>query len=79
MTTLRVHCRRPQFYLAVLVGHISPRVQSAAVPYMRPVSEGSQSYTTKPDEYPITEPMTKLTALLQVSAREMCSTTCLAV
>ena len=55
-----------QFYLASIPGQISDRVKSAAVPYVRPVSQGYQSYDTVKSEYPITEPLTKLTANLQV-------------
>ncbi len=55
-----------QFYLEVLTGHLSPIVASAAVPYVRPLSSGQQSYPTDPTEYPITKPMPKLTASLQV-------------
>ena len=57
---------RVQYYLAVIYDHVDPRVQSAAVPFQRPLSTGTQTYGTKPSEYPVTEPMTKLTALLQV-------------
>ena len=55
-----------QFYLAAIYDHVDPRVRSAAIPFQRPVSSGSQTYGTNPDNYPITEPLTKLTALLQV-------------
>ena len=55
-----------QFYLATIPGHISDKVKSAAVPYVRPVSQSYQSYDTVKSEYPVTEPMTKLTAKLQV-------------
>ena len=55
-----------QFYLAAIIGHVDPRVKSAAVPFERPVSAGTQTYGTNPDNYPITQPMTKITALLQV-------------
>ncbi|CAI8020059.1 Xanthine dehydrogenase/oxidase [Geodia barretti] len=56
-----------KYYLAVIYDHVDPRVQSAAVPFQRPLSTGTQTYGTKPSEYPVTEPMTKLTALLQTS------------
>ena len=55
-----------QFYLASINDHVDPRVKSASIPFQRPVSTGTQSYGTNPDNYPITKPMTKLTALLQV-------------
>ena len=44
----------------------SERVRSAAVPYVRAISSGKQSYDTTPSDYPLTEPMTKMTAKLQV-------------
>ncbi|XP_065883616.1 xanthine dehydrogenase-like isoform X2 [Dysidea avara] len=56
-----------KFYLASIPGHISDKVKSAAVPYVRPVSQSYQSYDTVKSEYPVTEPMTKLTAKLQAS------------
>ena len=58
-----------QFYLVAIGGHISPAVRSASVPYKRPVSQGTQSYSTEPSNYPVSKPMTKLTALLQVETR----------
>jgi hypothetical protein len=42
------------------------RVRSAALPYVRPISSGQQSYDTTASDYPLTEPMTKITAKLQV-------------
>ncbi|XP_065894835.1 uncharacterized protein [Dysidea avara] len=56
-----------KFYLASIPAHISDRVRSAAVPYVRPVSQSCQSYDTVKSEYPVTEPLTKLTAKLQAS------------
>ena len=55
-----------QFYVAALGDRASPQVRSAADPLIRPVSSGSQSYETKPENYPVTQPMTKLAAKLQV-------------
>lgn len=55
-----------QFYLSAIVDHVDPRVKSAAIPFQRPVSTGTQTYGTNPNNYPITQPMTKMTALLQV-------------
>lgn len=55
-----------QFVLSVLGDRASARVKSAAEPFTRPVSQGSQSYDSNPAEYPVSEPMIKLTAPLQV-------------
>ena len=55
-----------QFYLTAISDHVDPRVESATVPFQRPVSTGTQTYGTNPNDYPITQPMTKMTALLQV-------------
>ncbi|XP_019856500.1 PREDICTED: xanthine dehydrogenase/oxidase-like [Amphimedon queenslandica] len=37
------------------------------MPYVRPVSQGTQSYSTDPSKYPVNEPLPKLTATLQAS------------
>ena len=50
----------------MLGDNANERVKSAAVPYIRPVSSGKQSYDTTPSDYPLTQPMTKITAKLQV-------------
>ena len=50
----------------VLGDKASARVKSAAVPFIRPVSSGTQDYDTQKQEYPLTKPMTKLAAKLQV-------------
>jgi len=42
---------------------------AAAVPFVRPISSGSQSFTTNPSEYPVSEPLPKLSALLQTSGQ----------
>ena len=42
-------------------------MKSAATPYVRPLSQGTQSYTPDSSEFPVTQPMTKLTAKYQVS------------
>ncbi|CAB4029805.1 Xanthine dehydrogenase, partial [Paramuricea clavata] len=55
------------FYLTLLGEKASERVRSAAVPYVRPISSGQQSFGTTPSEYPLTKPMTKTTAKLQAS------------
>ena len=57
-----------QFYLAAVPENVSPRMASAALPYVRPVSEGTQVYSPNPAQFPVTQPMTKLTAKLQVNA-----------
>lgn len=56
-----------KFYLTVLGDKASARVKSAAEPFIRPVSSGTQSYDTQTSEYPLTKPMTKLAAKLQTS------------
>ena len=56
-----------QFYLTALGNKASSRVRSAATPYIRPLSSGVQTYDDKPAEFPLTQPLTKLTAKLQVS------------
>ena len=55
-----------QFYLALLGDKANERVRSAAFPYIRPISSGKQSYDTTPSVYPLTKPMTKITAKFQV-------------
>ena len=55
-----------QFYLSLLGDKTSARVRSAAEPFIRPVSSGTQSYDSKPKDYPLTKPMTKLAAKAQV-------------
>ena len=59
-------CNFMQFYLSAIPEHLSARVQSAAVPYIRPVSQGQQVFTPDTAEFPAGQPMTKLTAKLQV-------------
>ena len=39
------------------------------MPFVRPISSGSQSFTTNPSEYPVSEPLPKLSALLQTSGQ----------
>ncbi|XP_028395681.1 xanthine dehydrogenase-like [Dendronephthya gigantea] len=56
-----------KFYLSLLGDKASSRVISAAVPYVRPISSGQQSFGTTPSEFPLTQPMTKTTAKLQAS------------
>ena len=48
-------------------------MKSAAVPFQRPVSTGTQSYGSNPDNYPITQPMPKMTSLLQVLSQSLSS------
>lgn len=40
--------------------------KSGAMPLLRPLSSGQQSYDTKPMEWPLTEPLIKLEAIDQV-------------
>jgi len=42
-------------------------LQTAATPYQRPPSYGTQSFQTDPAEYPVSEPLPKVDALLQTS------------
>ncbi|CAH3170659.1 unnamed protein product [Porites lobata] len=56
-----------KFYLSLLGDKASARVRSAAEPFIRPVSSGTQSYDSKPEDYPLTKPMTKLAAKAQTS------------
>ena len=39
------------------------------MPFVRPISSGTQSFTTDPSEYPVSEPLPKLSALLQTSGQ----------
>ncbi len=39
------------------------------MPFVRGVSSGTQSFTTDPSEYPVSEPLPKLSALLQTSGQ----------
>ncbi len=57
-----------KFYLSLLP-NANPRVQSAAIPFVRPISSGSSKFTTNPSEYPVSQPMPKLSALLQTSGQ----------
>ncbi|XP_046360643.2 xanthine dehydrogenase-like [Haliotis rufescens] len=45
------------------------RFQSGGTNLMRPVSSGTQTYDSRKDEYPLTQPMTKADATLQTSGR----------
>ena len=63
---IRSMCIYLQFYLSAIADHVDPRVKSATISFQRPVSTGTQTYGTNPNNYPITQPMTKMTALLQV-------------
>ncbi|XP_028399776.1 xanthine dehydrogenase/oxidase-like isoform X2 [Dendronephthya gigantea] len=56
-----------KFYLALLGDKASEKFRSAAVPYVRAISSGQQSYDTTASDYPLTEPMTKMSAKLQAS------------
>ncbi|XP_048242207.1 xanthine dehydrogenase-like [Haliotis rufescens] len=45
------------------------RFQSGGTNLMRPVSSGTQTYDSRKDEYPLTQPMTKADATLQTSGQ----------
>ena len=47
---------------------VDSKYWSAAIPYVRPVSKGSQTFGTDKTQYPVTQPIPKLTAALQVSS-----------
>ena len=55
-----------QFYLAAIPGNLSQSVLSVTKPNVRPISHGQQCYTPNPSEFPVGQPMTKVTAKLQV-------------
>ena len=63
-----------KYYLACIVDDISPRVKSAAVPYKRPISQGVQTYSSLPSNYPVTQPMPKLSSALQASGEAQFTT-----
>ncbi|XP_065844418.1 uncharacterized protein [Oscarella lobularis] len=56
-----------KFYLSVLGDGVSARVQSASGSIERPISSGVETYDSDKTKYPLTEPMTKMTATLQAS------------
>jgi hypothetical protein len=59
-----------QFYLsAIPADHLSPAVKSAAAPYIRPLSQGQQIFTPDTKQFPVGQPITKLTAKLQVRVK----------
>lgn len=55
-----------QFYLSVLGDRVSKQLRSAAAELTRPVSSGHESYGTDISKYPLTQPIPKLAAKLQV-------------
>eukprot|EP00731_Ephydatia_muelleri_P028954 Em0020g598a len=63
-----------KYYLACIVDEVSPRVKSAAVPYKRAISQGVQTYSSLPSNYPITQPMPKLSSALQASGEAQFTT-----
>jgi xanthine dehydrogenase/oxidase len=63
-----------KFYLSCVIDKVDVRVKSAGVPYVRPLSSGQQSYDSVPAEYPVTEPMPKLSALQQTSGEAVYTT-----
>jgi xanthine dehydrogenase/oxidase len=57
-----------KFYVAILpASAVSAPISSIRTPYVRPVSNGIQSFQTNPAEYPVSQPVTKLKARLQTS------------
>ncbi|XP_067838884.1 xanthine dehydrogenase-like [Heptranchias perlo] len=57
-----------KFFLTLLSdGAVSPCNRSARYALERPVSTGKQTFSSKPEEYPLTKPMPKLSAHLQTS------------
>ncbi|XP_078070968.1 uncharacterized protein LOC144495034 isoform X2 [Mustelus asterias] len=57
-----------KFFLSLLSEEtISPCNRSARYSLERPISTGKQTFSTKPEEYPLTKPMPKLNARLQTS------------
>eukprot|EP00055_Hartaetosiga_balthica_P014394 m.78729 g.78729 ORF g.78729 m.78729 type:complete len:1316 (+) comp8584_c1_seq1:41-3988(+) len=47
---------------ALPITEVSPRVQSACVPYQRAISSGQQSFKPDPSVFPLTQPLPKLSA-----------------
>ncbi|XP_072372292.1 xanthine dehydrogenase-like isoform X2 [Scyliorhinus torazame] len=57
-----------KFFLSLLSENvISPCNRSARYSLERPISRGKQTFSSKPEEYPLTKPMPKLSAQLQTS------------
>jgi hypothetical protein len=56
-----------QFVLHVYGTKADKRLQSGGFPLERPLSSGKQSYGTKKDEWPLTQPMHKLEGKAQVN------------
>ena len=56
-----------QFYLSAIPDHLTPAIKSAASLYVRPVSQGQQVFTPDTSQFPVGQPVTKLTAKLQVN------------
>ncbi|XP_043564200.1 xanthine dehydrogenase-like isoform X1 [Chiloscyllium plagiosum] len=57
-----------KFFLSLLSeGVVSPCNRSATCSLERPVSTGKQTFSSKPEEYPLTKPMPKLSAYKQTS------------
>ncbi|XP_043920190.1 xanthine dehydrogenase-like [Protopterus annectens] len=57
-----------KFYLSLLSDQIvSPRNRSARSVLHRPISSGKQVFSTRPEEYPLTQPMPTIAAKLQTS------------
>ena len=59
-------CYTWQFVLGVCGTEVADRYKSGSTNLHRPLSSGTQSYGTHKQEWPVTEPMTKTTAELEV-------------
>lgn len=57
-----------QFYLASIPDHLPQSLLSVATPHVRPISHGQQCYTSNLSEFPVGQPMTKVTAKHQVQS-----------
>ena len=55
---------------------VPPSLQSAAQRYVRPVSSGTEVFAPDKMEYPISQPIVKLSALEQTSGEAMCVRMC---
>ncbi|KAL4224843.1 hypothetical protein ACF0H5_015539 [Mactra antiquata] len=60
-------CMFYRFVVHVLGKEITDRYRSGGYPLHRPLSSGQQSYGTKKDEWPLTEPLLKLEGSAQVT------------
>ena len=54
-----------QFALELVGDGADPRYRTAVGSLKRPLSTGKQTYPTKPDDYPITQPIPKIESMAQ--------------